>query len=418
MPLAESTRSREIAGPKVSAITDFYIANGNVVSHSEKVLKANGRQTTVSEGHQWPPPKGSLVDRGGPFYTSKRYVLLGNSRESITSSPGRGGPPDYGQKIVTKGNFLAVEPGGLLAPWPADPSSSDDDLVELGATAIARCEPTNSPANAATFLAELLKDGLPSLVGKELWQSRTKDALKASSGEYLNLQFGVQPFVSDISKFLSAVKHADVVLDQYERDAGKVVRRHYGFPSEVNTSEFVEPSLQSVWGLDTGYGVSSGVLTRRVETRREAWFSGAFTYHLPRGYDSRSAMHRCRLLAEQVLGAKVTPEVLWNVAPWSWAVDWFSNTGDVISNLTKFGTGGLVMPYGYMMEKSITKHTYTLDKPTGYSGELLDAASVTLVVETKKRIRANPFGFGVHWDGLSPFQISILAALGLNKRGR
>jgi hypothetical protein len=125
-------------------------------------------------------------------------------------------------------------------------------------------------------------------------------------------------------------------------------------------------------------------------------------------------MIRDALRAKKLLGIIPTPSTLWNLAPWSWATDWFLNTGDVISNLTDWATDGLVMRYGYMMEHTIVRDTYTLTKP-GLSSPGVRVQPLTLVTETKMRRKANPFGFGLTWSGLSPRQTAIAVALGLTR---
>jgi hypothetical protein len=120
-------------------------------------------------------------------------------------------------------------------------------------------------------------------------------------------------------------------------------------------------------------------------------------------------------LAKKILGLSLTPDIVWNLTPWSWAVDWFSNTGDVISNLTDWATDGLVLRYGYVMEHTITSDTYTYSGNTGLIDGNVRVPPLTLVTETKIRRRANPFGFGITWDGLSPRQLAITAALGLTR---
>jgi hypothetical protein len=124
-------------------------------------------------------------------------------------------------------------------------------------------------------------------------------------------------------------------------------------------------------------------------------------------------MDRFARKADLLFGTTLTPEVLWNIGPWSWAVDWFANTGDVISNLSSVAKYGLVMPYGYMMETTIVKDTYTLrENPLK---QAITIRPLTFVTITKKRVRAHPFGFGVTWEGLSPLQLAILAALGISR---
>jgi len=135
---------------------------------------------------------------------------------------------------------------------------------------------------------------------------------------------------------------------------------------------------------------------------------------MPSGYDSRSKLSKYALYSDKVLGANLTPETLWNLAPWSWATDWFANTGDVISNITSWSADGLVMQYGYMMENSIVTDTYTREL-SGLNNNTVDVQPVTLVTETKVRRKANPFGFGIDWEGLSPIQLAIAAAIGISR---
>jgi len=124
-------------------------------------------------------------------------------------------------------------------------------------------------------------------------------------------------------------------------------------------------------------------------------------------------MARHALEAKKLLGISLTPETLWNLAPWSWTVDWFSNAGDVISNVSDWATDGLVMRYGYLMEHSIVKDTYLMNG-TG-SKSVPSCPPLQLVTETKLRKRANPFGFGLTWNGLSAVQLAILGALGISR---
>jgi len=226
--------------------------------------------------------------------------------------------------------------------------------------------------------------------------------------------------VADIMDVAQSVLDADTLLMQYERDAGKVVRRERVL-SETESETFsvvktgvrpVFPAFSSNFGQ--GLPTAVGRVIRVDKQYVKRWFSGAFTYYLPTGYHSRNELIKCAQRANRLFGLSITPEVLWNVAPWSWAVDWVSNVGDVISNATDWAKDGLVLRYGYMMEHSRASRTYIYDGPVYYAG-CPHPPPLTLVVETKKRVQANPFGFGVTWGGLSPRQLSILAALGISR---
>jgi len=309
--------------------------------------------------------------------------------------------------------LYAADPSGIAVP-----SYSLDNLANLGSTAISRCKPTNNVADLATFLAELRSDGLPKLFGATLWEKNTSVARKAG-GEYLNSEFGWKPLVGDVTDVMSALTHARAILEQYERGSGRVTRRQYRFPVEKTRSTALYvgsyvPTTTPSYGWERSG--KQGQVFRISSSRTETWFSGAFTYHLPTGYHSRNRLIDAGNKAKALLGLDLTPEVIWNASPWSWAIDWFSNAGDVISNLSDWSTDGLVLKYGYIMQHKVVMDSYYLVGPTGLQDKLAYASPIHACVEIKRRQEATPFGFGLNWNGLSPRQLAISAALGLTRR--
>ncbi len=418
LPGKITQRSRRIPAPSLlPGHSKIVFSNGAIQEDVGEVVKVPaGKQFTVSEGHRWPAArtKGKWSgDSGGEFFTQKSYAEINSTFLSLSKRTYPFGPGPIFRDSSYEGHVYATNPVTRGWSYPVSTYSNNDTLDELGATAIARCKPTNSIADLATALGELLHDGLPHLPGVHTWRDRTAINRKAGS-EYLNVVFGWLPLVGDVTDVSKAVKNAGQILKQYERDAGKQVRRQYHFPSEETSVDeevqpfatpYMSPANSDIQALFSGRVIK----TRKVS--RSRWFSGAFTYWLPTGTDSRSRLLRHMYLADHLLGTRLDPESLWNLAPWSWAVDWFSNTGDVISNLTAWALDGLVMRYGYMMEHSIVRDTYSYEN-TG--GSIPDSVPpISFVTETKIRRKANPFGFGIHWEDLSPFQWSILIALGL-----
>jgi len=382
-----------------------------------------GSQTTDSEEHPgWRKrlkDNPSHQDVGGDFWTQKRYAHGKASYVSVES----GDLPYSGciaRRVKYTGPVWAIDAGAY--PFPPSESSTATQLDQLGATAIARCKPTNSAANIGVAIGELVREGIPKLVTQS-WQRRASD-LKGLGSEHLNYQFGLKPLGQEIGTFAYQVTQADRLLRQYERDAERVVRRSYRFPPK-HTVELVQDLALS----DEPYygGAETGLMNpdlpaserKKLEVTKtisqERWFTGTFIYYLPRGYDARNEMDRKALLAKEILGLDLDLETIWNLAPWSWAVDWFSNAGDVISNVNDFLEDGLVMPYGYMMEHTIVSYQYTRKFQNLMRSGSIDS-HVTLVTETKMRRKANPFGFGVSWSGLSKLQYSILAALGITRK--
>jgi hypothetical protein len=254
------------------------------------------------------------------------------------------------------------------------------------------------------------------------WKDKTSIAKKAGD-DYLAYQFGWKPIMDDLFGIANAMLHAEQIMRQYERDSGRMVRRRFSFAPERSISSSTVRSNVSPYipvSGDALYTVSpaTGKVICVTETSRNRWFSGAFTYYLPSDYSTRGAMARQLAMAKKTIGLSLTPDVVWNLAPWSWAVDWFTNAGDVLSNVTDWATDGLVMKYGYMMEHTRSVNTYYYSGFSGLKSAHAVPMPLSLVVETKQRRKANPFGFGLTWGGLSPRQLSILAALGITKTHR
>jgi hypothetical protein len=410
-----TTRSRRVSYPVASGKSRLTKSNPDeVVNEKGAPRSIDGTQVTVSEGHPWRSrSKGTVQDIGGDFFTTRQYVIGQGNAVGASYNLNLGGGSRV--QIDYHGPIFPVSPGGQ---FPLSIHSSDAVLYAKGTTAIARCKPTKSAADLGVALGELAKDGLPHLIGSQFWRDRTRAAKKAGS-EYLNVQFGWRPLVHDVKSFVSAVSKSQKLLQQWERDAGRVVRRRYQFPIERSRTE--ESGLQGITWLNPTcqnylyIPATQGTYSIIRETYKRTWFSGAFTYYLPTGYQSRKEIDRLTLFANEILGLELSPELLWNVAPWSWAADWFSNTGDVVSNISDAASVGLVMRWGYIMEHSISKVTY-MPETTCLRDKSAKASPLTYVTETKVRKGASPFGFGLNWDGLSPFQLSIAAALGISRK--
>lgn len=308
---------------------------------------------------------------------------------------------------------IAVD-GGLGPPWPEADRYSANALTAMGATAISRCIPTNPLWSLTQFLGEL-REGLPRIAGSSFFKDRARTA-KQAGDEYLNVEFGWLPLVSDIRNFCYAVTNAERVLDQYRRNSGKWIKRRYSFPDETSTETWkwtgssnrpvpqLPPAVFSSWG-DTE-------LTLVKQKVRRVWFEGVFCYYL----GEPGSFRRREQEANKILGTRLTPETLWNLSPWTWMADWFTNIGDVIHNIGAFANDGLVMPYGYVMEHSTVTDSY---KSSGWqykSAGMPSEMTQTFHVISKRRIQASPFGFGLTSGDLSTRQLAILGSLGLQMK--
>lgn len=385
-----------------------------------------GTQTTVSEDHPgWKARSHGIFngDIGGEFRTE--YVgPIGKGEFPVQSQVLEGLYTYFNQTQRSKyvGPVLPCAPYQMTLP--SFSPSSDTRLDALGAQAIARVKPTNSIVDLSTALGETLREGLPNLMGHTLehWRNTTARARKASSSEYLNYEFGWKPVVSDVQSLMKAIVNVDNTLAQYERDAGRLVRRRYEFPPDVEdiliepvtvrSTPFIGASAQGMFNPNV---LPGGCMRIRERVRRQ-WFSGGFTY--ANMFDAGSA--RAQIgneirQAKKLFGLSLTPDTVWNLSPWSWAVDWVSNTGDVISNLTDFAVDGLVLKYGYMMETTLITETYAYSGPTGFYTSTVYPSTCVFVKQIKTRRKASPYGFGLTMKDFTPRQIAIMISLGLLK---
>jgi hypothetical protein len=378
-----------------------------------------GRQVTADENHTFSATslQESDGDVGGDFTSTRQWVRIDDDAVFHFDKQGFD-PGGTWRHQIYDGPIVATNPTNLPIP-----SVSLSNLNAAGATAIARCKPTNNVANLGTSVSEIFRDGLPALFGHTTWKERTHKA-RAAGGEYLNYEFGWLPLVSDIRNAAYSVANAHRLMSQYEAHSGHEVRRRYEFPvtdtKTISTVTAIKEAemMGSLSPLQLFVDVNSsrGTLYKLTRNYKRTWFSGAFTYHLPYDYSSRNWLSETANKAGYLLGIELTPDVVWNVLPWSWAADWFSNLGDVISNLSDWATDGLVMRYGYVMEHSFTTDTYYLDRATRYKpvGSIY-ASTVTACYESKRRVKASPFGFGLSWNSFTPRQLAIAVALGITR---
>lgn len=303
------------------------------------------------------------------------------------------------------GYTLAASPyPGAGCPYitsTSEPGSSG--MTMLGTKAIAMVAPTNPYENLTDAVAQQIGVALPGLIGAQFWRDRALTARNAGS-EFLNVEFGWLPLISDVRKTLKAITDAGPILRDFIKGSGKKTRKGYHFPREV-TVNYIWPGPIWTTGGNGGGGLAGFVHQRQTV---DTWFKGCFTYYVPDGSSQLEKLARYESLANHLLGTRITPEVLWDATPWTWALDWFGNTGDVLRNLSLFNSDGLVLNYGYVMQ---TSHLHTeISIPTA------DPVALHVIDDTwKKRIRATPYGFGVDMHSLSAMQIAILTALGLSR---
>lgn len=297
--------------------------------------------------------------------------------------------------------------------------------LNKGTFALKQTRPTKSAANLSQLVLELLVD-LPTIPYKPFMKGWNKDPLRKISGsEYLNIVFGWQPTVTDVLKICEAIVRSNEILTQYERDSGKNVRRQFAFAPEsttISTNETARAHLSGMHSYNSYSALYAGLPTsartgKQVLTRvhyESYWFKGAWTYHYENPVkDSVFDFASAAQLARKLLGFQgLTPELLWELAPWSWLIDWFINIGDLLELNVALGQDDLVLRYGYLMRTTRIQATAAHDGVTQLSGPT-GPITQSVQITAKERFRSTPYGFGVNMDSLNANQWAILAALGM-----
>jgi len=346
----------------------------------------------------------------------------------------RGGDPtfaNYRRQVIQ--NWYPYSDGvGRIKPTDV----GSGDLDAWAQKAYTRSAPSAAVFDAATFLGEL-REGLPRLALESV-----KDPsrfFKNVGSDYLNVEFGWLPFISDLQNAGRALSRA---TEQLSRQ-GERVHRTYSSPLvSSNSSIAFSPKTQigsvlgqapdqSVKDLIIGTGSSSdgvsvpnmGAGTTLRTFQQDRWFEGEFTSFYPLGFDPTNYFDRL----SQLVNVKMTPATLWELTPWSWLVDWLVDIQSSIqSNLTA-ANDLLVMHYGYAMEHSIERRLSWWNSPPAVIGSGSSRAtwngppqgSIIVTNERKRRIRANPYGFQAKsLSALNVHQGSILGALALTKGSR
>jgi hypothetical protein len=440
------------------SFNSFPVQNPNTVPYTSPfpVASFTGSQYTETSNNRVAGSikLGGSQDIGSEFFTQKQYVvknllpyvrLLGETQFFDDENF----PPLWSYTVTTEARgqlfmpncfqcYPLTHPNPNLAGkpvlfgnkywkpnFPPDLSSSREVLEEIGTNIVASISPGKPIVKLSVTLGEALQR-LPSIPGVASWERHLGPLrrIKRTSEEWLNFWFAVKPTIADIQKSMNAYLAFDRAISQFERDSGKIIRRKFDLDTVEEVVDITIPQFSPAGhAADLAYSSYPYYRSMHFETkctrtiRRDQKFSGAFTYFLPDWY-SFDRESRTRLAQKIVYGTDIDLVTLWNLAPWSWLVDWVTNAGSYIANLQRYLDYGTILRRGYMMEHCSVSDTYSYGPrlPQYWSNELAIAkTSITLVNEVKKRVRAGPFNFGVTWDGLDPFQLSILAALGITR---
>jgi len=263
-------------------------------------LSITGRQSTTSEDTgfpdfvRWSKTKpetwaGQALTRfnvGSDFTTQKTVYKDHGTREAgALALIVKSGGSEYwlGGGFVSQA--VLVSPTDGLYRWFTDIEIGNlqTTLFSMGASAISRVAPVQAHADTAVFLGELFSDGIPSVISATLLKSRI-GFFKSLGSDYLNVEFGWKPFVSDLRKFLSSVRDSHKILHAYKANADKHRHRGYGFPHVANTRTVTATNRVNLpAAVGQFYRKATSIRTTETGETSDSWFSGCFIYYYQEG---------------------------------------------------------------------------------------------------------------------------------------
>lgn len=387
------------------AFRSDFIARGSLYGTLQPgSIQLNNKWSQYTAGH--PKLNGAYREGGSWLGSGSTYLVAPATIERYSSDQ------DYGkfQYLLFRGDIYGVVVG--FTPTFGMTTETDESMLLFGTKAIAATEPTNPSVGLSVATAEIAREGVPSMIGRSITREKIKDfrdLQRKSGGEYLNYQFGWAPVVSDLRSFAKTVINHDKLYRSYVKGQDTPIHRRLVDP--VSASEYSKTGQAIPAPSDINI-TGTGTATASLENSR--WFEGCFRYYIPTGQGQGERMQRYASLARKLYGVELTPEVVWNLSPWSWAMDWFGDTGAVAHNISALGKDGLVLQYGYAMSSStyVARH---LCKFTLHGRNFYTSYSETR--KSRKRITAHPYGFGVSDGDLSARQLGVIAALGVQPGG-
>jgi hypothetical protein len=227
--------------------------------------------------------------------------------------------------------------------------------------------------------------------------------LKAYARINLMIQFGLMPIISDIKTLLKFQGLVDDRVKEYERLYGpRGLRRTLQLFTGSTMGQVSQATIQSQ-GVTLHADIHK---TTKVEVRGHIRWHANFPLRV-----SDSELRDTALKA--MLGYQLDPYTLYELMPWSWFIDYFSNLG----NIVKASRNMLTMRHDAVR---IMEHRRTISRSLNHdievqSGNQITCTPIFVVNETKTRRIVSPIVFNAQDVVLSGQQLSILGSLAVVK---
>jgi len=261
--------------------------------------------------------------------------------------------------------------------------------------ALANMNPNAPDVDVPLFLFELRE--FPKMLRDLGDVLRKKISPRSIPNGYLAYSFGWKPLVSDLLdlfNFADLMEKRKAYLRRLEH--GGHVRRSLGTrtlrDSTVSGGHQVTFESQAIVRFDL----------RTHETVR-AWYTANAKLLTPLPAASKLET----LSRDLVLGLSVSPQTAWNALPWSWLIDYFANTGD----LMQAARGGVAFKCTRMCVMATSEVSLSLSNCKPSNGNMSFTGGTLKRTIKRRAVYVNPRPQLTWTPILSGHQMSIIGAL-------
>lgn len=277
---------------------------------------------------------GKLGDRwlGGPYHT---YKVVKNSTPSpfYDHSKNPYNVPDFlgGGKFWWRSRYVLdvppytgdIKPTGKVTHIPADMIplfQIADGYVQGARNSADPGTPTDDFGQAIAEIRDLPK----------LLQIAGNNLLAKLGGSYLNYSFGWKPFLKDLRALMNIAYILEKRVQFLKKNEGLIVHRrrplftYSGTPSSSRSLTF---SGAVSYGTTAPVG---GTYPITDDYKVSAWYVSNLKYRLL--FDTTNWQQNKPFVAA-LMSLRPDFKLIWDICPWTWFIDYFSNIGDLVAGL-------------------------------------------------------------------------------------
>lgn len=186
-----------------------------------------------------------------------------------------------------------------------------------------------------------------------------RSTLRDLSTGHLASQFGWVPFFSDIQSLVTLMRKFDSVYRDYIRRANTIQSRYYGtwVPGTAQPKTLLTSGVQGPQGGWAGNITSEVAYYIEAAETQGVRYHACMRYRYPMPGELATAGGRNRALLDS-LGLGFNPSHIWNMVPWTFAIDWLVNVSDYLDRMkqdnVRFQTEILDFCHSAKMQRAVT----------------------------------------------------------------